>query len=215
MPRGKKGKNSNGKEKNGKNKRKATSPLLKENDKLGGNPCAASEQVNKRKTLHNTNLYASPLCTMFPSNTNSMNGMNNMNGMTSPMNVNNMATPPNFQQPNFQQPYSGYGYPQTPQMSQTLPPPPPAPSTPPHWAAKMMDDIDIIKTSLPKIEQIEKTVNSTNHKVCKIETKLQQLESKVNEVEAACNFLSNESDQHKKEIDSTKTEIKKNEISMY
>ena len=82
-----------------------------------------------------------------------------------------------------------------------------SPRTPPHWASKMMEDIDIIKSSLPRIEQIERTVNSTNLKVCKIESKLQQLESKVNKVESACNFLSNECDQHKKELDNANIEI--------
>ena len=76
-----------------------------------------------------------------------------------------------------------------------------------------MEDIEIIKTSLPKIEHIEKTVNSTNLKVCKMETKLNQLENKVNEVESAVSFLSNESDTQRVEIDKTKTEIKKMKMS--
>ena len=124
MPSKPKNKNVNGKSaKPGKKeKRKATSPLLNESGhcEIGGNSSAPSDtstQVNKRKTVRYSNTYASPVSTM-----TNINNMSGMNGMTSPMNVSNMATPQNFQQPNFQQPYSGYGYPQTPQMSQGLPP---------------------------------------------------------------------------------------------
>ena len=54
---------------------------------------------------------------------------------------------------------------------------------------------------------------STNLKLCKMETKLQLLETKVIEVESSCNSISNERDKQRKELDSTKTEIKKMKMS--
>ena len=79
MPRSKGGKNANGNSKKGKNKRKATSPLLNEgsHSEIGGNSCATGNQecqVNKRKVIRESNLFASPSCVM--DNKNNMSTSN-------------------------------------------------------------------------------------------------------------------------------------------
>lgn len=99
-----------------------------------------------------------------------------------------------------------------------IPPPPPLPmsqTVPPAWAAQIIEDIKAIKTSLPRIEHIEKTVNSINLKVSELETKVNKLETKVTEVEASCSFISSESDKQKIELRDAKSEINRLKKIMY
>jgi prefoldin subunit 5 len=99
------------------------------------------------------------------------------------------------------------------QSGMYAPPPPQSPvfplmyTSPPSWASEIINDIKAIKSSLPKIENIEKTVNIINLNVSEMEVKIKTLETKVTEVESACSFISNESDRQKSELKEAKTEV--------
>lgn len=65
-------------------------------------------------------------------------------------------------------------------------------NSPPQWATQIMEDIKIIKNSVSKIENIEKTVNQISIKVETLETKMKTMEIKVNEIEKSSTFISGE-----------------------
>lgn len=61
---------------------------------------------------------------------------------------------------------------------------------PPPWAISIVEDIKSIKTSVAKIENVEKTVNSISLKLSKLETKVDTIDKRVVDVEAHSTFIS-------------------------
>ncbi|XP_053398799.1 uncharacterized protein LOC123556557 [Mercenaria mercenaria] len=106
---------------------------------------------------------------------------------------------------NFGQPFAYI--PQTPQgqMCQQVPSVPP--SIPPPWANELIQDMKSLKQSLPKIENIEKTVNRISAKVSEIEVKLNTIETRVDAVEQSCSFINSEAELQKNELKEAKKEI--------
>ena len=128
--------------------------------------------------------------------------------------VMNMSHPAQYYTPgptSTPQHHGQYGAPSTHQLHYTMPPPPTQQQTttnqPPAWALGIIDDIKTIKLTVPKIDKIENTVVMINQKIAEIDTRVCNLETKLNDVERSCNFISDQSDQHKIELDRTKTEL--------
>jgi uncharacterized coiled-coil protein SlyX len=82
-------------------------------------------------------------------------------------------------------------------------------STTPSWAIPLLEDIRDIKAALPKIDQIEKTVNSMCVKLYDMETKVTVLESKVNEFEKSISFIDTSVDESKTDLTKAKDDLKK------
>lgn len=80
---------------------------------------------------------------------------------------------------------------------------------PPPWATSIMEDIKIIKISVAKIENVEKTVNSISLKLNELETKVSSIDKRVVEVEKACTFVGEKYDQQQNDIMGVKGEVKK------
>ena len=59
----------------------------------------------------------------------------------------------------------------------------PVSSEPPPWALSMIEDIKNIKTSVARIETVEKTVNSISFKLQILELKVSTIDNRVQEVE--------------------------------
>lgn len=92
--------------------------------------------------------------------------------------------------------------------------PPGTPGTPlptgtPAWALPLIEDIKAIKSALPKIDMIEKTVNSMSIKFSEMDIKVTELESKVNDIEKSVSFIDNHFESQKEDIKQHKNEIKK------
>lgn len=114
---------------------------------------------------------------------------------------------------NFAQqiPYGFQAQPQTPNVFSTpintQTQQPNLPSNPPAWAAGLIEDVKTIKSALPKLDQIEQTVNKIKTKLSAIETRVTHLETKVTDIETSCNFISNQHDQQNKEMKLAKGKI--------
>ena len=80
---------------------------------------------------------------------------------------------------------------------------------PPEWVPALINDVKIIKSQVSKIENIEKTINQICGKIKEIETSVSDLDKRLATTEQSCSFISNQHDDHKKELDITKTELKK------
>ena len=81
-------------------------------------------------------------------------------------------------------------------------------SQPPPWITVIMDDIKSIKTSVAKIETIEKTVNIINLKMNELESKIQTIEHRVTDVEKATTFINEQYETQSNVIKATKDEVK-------
>ena len=115
---------------------------------------------------------------------------------------------------NFQQMPFGGQYMQSPPFGSQIPTPgpnaPPQPSPqPPQWAIEIMEDIKTIKSSMSKIDSIEKFVNKINLKVENLETKVKTIDSKVTETEKSSAFLNSEVESTKKKLKNAEEEMKK------
>ena len=88
--------------------------------------------------------------------------------------------------------------------AQPLPPQPP-----PQWASSIMEDIKSIKSTVSKIESVEKTVNSISVKLGEMESKVNSMDKRIIEVEKACSFISENYDAHDKELQHVKGEVKR------
>lgn len=73
-------------------------------------------------------------------------------------------------------------------------------ASPPSWLLPMMEDIKALKSIIPKIETIEKTVSTMNIKISEIETKFKDLEIKVNGIEESIKFKDKEFESIKKDF---------------
>lgn len=147
-----------------KSKRKAKSPLLVESGQTGSGTGGVSDfySVNKRLTMNDRSFADSSINT-----SNTMSNMNFNQNMTSPS-------------PQF--PHYAYNM-QMPQMLQSQPLYQSTPmasagqSAPPPWAIQIMDDMKVLKESIPKIDKIERTVSNISLKINEIETKIKQMET--------------------------------------
>ena len=84
----------------------------------------------------------------------------------------------------------------------------PTSTTPPAWAAGIIEDIKSIKLSMTKIDKIEKTVDKINTRMGEMESKVQTLNQKVTACETSCQFISNETENQRDELKTAKNEIK-------
>ena len=75
--------------------------------------------------------------------------------------------------------------------------------------SELIQNVNQIKLSMTKLDQIERTVNAINMKVSDLEGKMNSMEPRVSEVEKSCAFISGENDDRKKELERTKVEINK------
>ena len=80
---------------------------------------------------------------------------------------------------------------------------------PPGWVSELIEDAKHIKIFITKLDQIERTVNMINMKVSDLEMKVHSIEPKVTEVKQACLFISNENDNHKKEVQRARADVQK------
>ena len=78
---------------------------------------------------------------------------------------------------------------------------------PPAWASELIDDVRQIKSTLTKIDNIEKTVNSIVVKITDLETKVGGMETRLNDVEEACNFISGQNDSNTNGLSKAKSDI--------
>ena len=123
----------------------------------------------------------------------------------------------------FSQPFAGFSfssqnsYPlptQSPPM-QTMPPmlggPPMTPlnNQPPEWATVLMNDVKAIKTQVSNIENIEKTMNQRCGKIKDLEVNVGNIDKRLSTVETSCSFISSQHDDHKRELETAKRELKK------
>jgi septal ring factor EnvC (AmiA/AmiB activator) len=70
----------------------------------------------------------------------------------------------------------------------------------PAWAACMIKDVRAIKEALPKIEKIEKVVNSISLKLTEFEAKLASVETRVDTIETSCSFINDAYEKQKSEL---------------
>ena len=80
---------------------------------------------------------------------------------------------------------------------------------PPSWATEIMEDIKSIKSSMAKIDNIEKMVNKMTVKVDTFETKVKAIDTRVNDVEKSNTFLSDTYEDTKTKLKSADSDIKK------
>lgn len=92
--------------------------------------------------------------------------------------------------------------PQTPSVFQNS-------SIPPNWAVSLIEDVKSIKSALPKIDQIEQSVNSIKLQITVMETKVSTLEAKCNDIEKSVSFITDEYDSQKNEIKKSKKDLEK------
>lgn len=79
---------------------------------------------------------------------------------------------------------------------------------PPRWAVELMEDMKVIKSSLSKIDSIEKSIKLINMKFTDLETKVVDVEKRVKETERSCEFLSVDADTFRYDIKHSKSELK-------
>ena len=198
--------------KNRSKKRQATSPL---NDHVASSVTKGENLNNNREQKKVRSKKSRQECT----NTKNSDTHPNEIGTTSGFVFTNMS----FQTQQTQQPGSGFnvlsqpsyipnssptqysapafGY-QPPLQPQPQPPPPPPP-----WASELLEEIKQIKTKLQTMDEIKKTVNSINVKVCDLEGKMKTLETRVTETEKSSNFIEKEYETNKKELKTAKSDI--------
>lgn len=172
----------NSNKKHRKKKRKTKSPLSGDDSH-----CSQTGKTGINVSGTNTSLSCG-------GNTRTLDYTNSQDNVTSVMNAqinSQMHTSPvmNYGQQN---PYVA-STPQTPiffQMSQATP----------GWAACMMEDVRAIKEALPKIEKIEKVVNSISLKMSEFEAKLASVETRVDTIETSCNFINDSYEKQKSEF---------------
>ncbi|MEW8547532.1 MAG: hypothetical protein AB2693_28835 [Candidatus Thiodiazotropha sp.] len=82
-----------------------------------------------------------------------------------------------------------------------------APTAPPPWATKLLEDMEQIKQKLQGMDKIEKTVNLINAKVSDLETKMKSLDTRLIANEKSCEFISSVNEQNKTELKATKDEL--------
>ena len=80
-------------------------------------------------------------------------------------------------------------------------------ATPPPWAVKLLDDVNMIKQKFQSIDKIEQTVSLINTKVTDIETKMASLETRLTANEQSCQFISDANEQNKNELKQAKENI--------
>ena len=93
-----------------------------------------------------------------------------------------------------------FGFQSTPQVTPQASPPP--------WAVKLLDDVNMIKQKFQSIDKIEQTVNLINTKVTDLETKMASLETRLTANELSCQFISDANEQNKNELKQAKENIK-------
>ena len=86
-----------------------------------------------------------------------------------------------------------------------------APNTlpPPSWATEIMEDIKSIKSSMTKIDNIEKMVNKMTVKVDTLEKQVKTIDTRVNDVEKSKEFLSDAYEDTKTKLKSADSDLKK------
>lgn len=82
---------------------------------------------------------------------------------------------------------------------------------PPSWALPMLEDIRALKTVIPEIENIGKTVSCINLKLSEMETQFKDLEVKVNVIEESVQFRDKEFENMKKDLKRHSESLKKAE----
>ena len=92
-----------------------------------------------------------------------------------------------------------FGFQSTPQVTPQ--------ATPPPWAVKLLDDVNMIKQKFQSIDKIEQTVNLINTKVTDLETKMASLETRLTANEQSCQFISDANEQNKNELKQAKENI--------
>lgn len=184
-------KQSNEKGAKGKNKRKAKSPLV----------------VDDQCTRNNKERVSEHSCNSV--NTKSLRFDNSMNqNDCQNMNINpclsQHVTSPVM---NFTPLHYGMPSPQTP-MAQYIPQPAHQQQGPPPWASEILAEIKTLKLVMPKLEQIETTVNSINVKMKELDTKVTHIETRVTDVENSCSFINDKHEKQTNELKHAQTEVK-------
>lgn len=77
----------------------------------------------------------------------------------------------------------------------------------PDWAKEMSETIKTMSQELGKLSSIEKTLSGIQLSVHNLETKVGTMESKLINCERSCTFLSNQYEDHKKELESAKSNV--------
>ena len=72
-----------------------------------------------------------------------------------------------------------------------------------------MNDVKAIKTQVSKIENIEKTMNQMCGKIKNLEVNVGNIDKRLSTVETSCLFVGSQYDDHKRELESAKRELKK------
>lgn len=96
---------------------------------------------------------------------------------------------------------------QSPNQMASFTMPPSQATGPPNWATELISDVKQMKSSLTKLDQIEKTVNLIHMKVTDLETKVSSIETRVDNVEKSCQFMSSENEDRKRDLAKAKTDI--------
>ena len=79
-------------------------------------------------------------------------------------------------------------------------------SQPPEWATMLINDVKAIKSQVSKIENIEKTMNKMCCQIHDLEVNV--IATRLTTVENSCTFVCKQYDDHKKELETTKKELK-------
>ena len=77
----------------------------------------------------------------------------------------------------------------------------------PDWAKEMSETIKTMSQELGKLSSIEKTLSGIQLSVHSLEIKVGTMESKLINCERSCTFLSNQYEDHKKELESAKYNV--------
>mgnify|MGYP002153692291 FL=1 len=81
----------------------------------------------------------------------------------------------------------------------------PVSNDPPPWS--MIEDIKNIKTSVARIENVEKTVNSISIKLRNLEQKVSTIDNRVQEVEKSSSYISDQFESQSADLKTTKDTI--------
>lgn len=82
-------------------------------------------------------------------------------------------------------------------------------SSQPQWATQIIDDLQSIKTSVSKIESIEKLVQQIHIKVDDLESKVKTIDNRVGECEASNKFVSDQFEEQKTKLRTADEELKR------
>ena len=85
----------------------------------------------------------------------------------------------------------------------------PVSSSPPQWATQIIQDIQSIKASVSKIDNIEKLVHNISKKVDDLETKMKTLDVRVGDCEKSSSFIDSQFEEQKKKLKSADEDLKK------